>query len=478
MRKLYLSVIVVVGMSLLWGCDQGITEPGSEEAATSEEASKTFTVIPGKRPESVDAQLSYLSEMVPGFAGVYLDGKEFVVLQAQGAEAGESLDQQAFLASVSAAAPSARRPGIEKIQRLMSEHPVRVRSVRYDYETLHAWVQEVFANVELPPSLNSFGISNRLNQITFDLHDAGDTTFVAEQMGKLGIPAEAYSFEITPEASLQAGRLANTTLRSSIDPVVGGIEVAGGGGGPCTMGFIIDAEFPPNTWNRSFLTADHCTDEMGQPLNDPTCTGVRGTLFFQGPGVGRAIGWEYYNGYRTHHGDSRCDNFDSRLDNDCYDADVALIKLDAGDKSHRGKIAKTGTPGNINWNTSNFYKVTDFEDSIPIEGTIVRKVGRTTGETYGTITHGCVLYNDPVAGRYFCSFRVARPSGVSFTISSNSDSGSPVFQVTSGTNVTAIGILIAGNGNDIFYGSSLVQALYTQGMPDYSYRFNYESSPR
>lgn len=472
MKKLHLVTVVLLSVFLLPACDQALTDAESESVVShgpSSALNAEVITLESERPDRYDAQLAYLSEEVPGFAGLYFDGEELVLLNAQ--EANSGLTAEALRTRLSTLAPDAKRPIVAELQRLMREHRVRTHTVQYDYATLHAWKQYVFGTFEVPRSLNHFGINDKLNQIIFNLHDPNDSSLVIQQMEGLGVPKQAYGFHISPEASR------SVSLRSSISPTVGGVEIREGNNviTPCTMGFNLEAEFPAGIWNRSFLTADHCTRLMGENLNDPTYTGVKGSPFRQ-PNGGRLIGDEYYNSYKVA-GPSFCNNGDSRTDNDCYNADVALVKYRSGEQYHRGKIAKINTPGSVEWTTSNFYKVTAVHTSLPIQGTAVRKIGRTTGETYGTVDNTCADFADS-SGWTLCAFTVRRPTGATWPISDGGDSGSPVFRVTSGTNVTAYGVLFAGNGSDIFYATPMMEALYTQGMPDYSYNLTYQSTPQ
>jgi len=80
-------------------------------------------------------------------------------------------------------------------------------------------------------------------------------------------------------------------------------------------------------------------------------------------------------------------------------------------------------------------------------------VARTTGWTAGNITNTCATVN--VSGsnvQLRCQTLVTNSSA---TIVSGGDSGSPVFKITSGDNVTLIGILWGGSGTSTFVFSPL-----------------------
>ena len=80
-------------------------------------------------------------------------------------------------------------------------------------------------------------------------------------------------------------------------------------------------------------------------------------------------------------------------------------------------------------------------------GLVVNKVGRTTGWTQGKVTRTCVntsVYGSTVL--LYCQTFVSDPGGA--TVVRAGDSGSPVFQVTSGTSVKLLGILWGGSSDN------------------------------
>ena len=82
-------------------------------------------------------------------------------------------------------------------------------------------------------------------------------------------------------------------------------------------------------------------------------------------------------------------------------------------------------------------------------GTVVNKVGRTTGWTQGQVSNSCVTTN--VSGTSIAQIcQTFVQAGVG-----GGDSGSPVFIITSGDNVALAGILWGGSGSSLFVFSPL-----------------------
>lgn len=84
-------------------------------------------------------------------------------------------------------------------------------------------------------------------------------------------------------------------------------------------------------------------------------------------------------------------------------------------------------------------------------GQTVNKIGRTTGWSQGPVTSVCV--NTNVSGTTITQFC---QTNVSATVGSG-DSGSPVFAIGGGDNVTLLGILWGGSGSSSFVFSPINQ---------------------
>jgi hypothetical protein len=125
-------------------------------------------------------------------------------------------------------------------------------------------------------------------------------------------------------------------------------------------------------------------------------------------------------------------------------------------ESSQGLIARTTGPnnGSITVDDANpFFSITSQDNSTTSfrVGTVVNKIGRTSGWTQGEIIATCVHTN--VFGSNFtqlCQTFVS--AGVL-----GGDSGSPVFTITGKDRATLIGILWGGSGSSLYVFSPLKQ---------------------
>jgi hypothetical protein len=138
----------------------------------------------------------------------------------------------------------------------------------------------------------------------------------------------------------------------------------------------------------------------------------------------------------------------------CRKSDASRALYNSSTASTQGVIAKTTgvNSGSLTLAASNFTITAQDNTNTSFSGT-VNKVGRTTGWTAGTVSGTCVTVN--VSGsnvQQQCQTLVTNNSA---NIVGAGDSGSPVFQITSGDNVTLIGILWGGGGSTQFVFSPL-----------------------
>ena len=208
---------------------------------------------------------------------------------------------------------------------------------------------------------------------------------------------------------------------------------------PNFPGFLCSVGFNATTANgeKSFVTASHCTNKQGgvestpywQPLQsvDPVqiATEVADPAYTKGPGrPGGKV---------------------------CRYSDASRAKYASGANQALGLIAATSAANNKSLDITGSFAITsnDCEGAGQTQqtggcltpGEKVDKVGRTTGWTEGNITNTCV--NTGVQGSrivQLCQTFVSAGVG-------GGDSGSDVFQVTSGSNVKLVGILWGGNSN-------------------------------
>jgi hypothetical protein len=282
----------------------------------------------------------------------------------------------------------------------------------------------------------------RVNRLVFGVEDASIAPGVQMALTRLGIPGSAYAIEVT-EPIYQVA-----TLRDRFRPTQAGIQIHFGQY-LCTMGFNVD-----HSGGRSFITNSHCTNTQG---------GVEGTQYYQptssvDPSViaTEAADPAYFRGGACPRGKK------------CRYSDASRALYSSSVASNRGDILKTTGANNGSITVSGVFSVTAQDNStmnFPI-GLTVNKVGRTTGWTQGAVTRTCV--NTSVSGSnimQLCQTFVANPNGA--TVVGPGDSGSGVFRITSGDNVTLLGILWGGSSdNKLFVFSPLKQIQQELGSVD------------
>ena len=236
---------------------------------------------------------------------------------------------------------------------------------------------------------------------------------------RLGIPATALEVREMEPIKYAA------TLRDRIDPRVGGIQIHFGNF-LCTLGF----NAADGTQN-SFITNSHCTNQQG---------GVEGTAYFQplssvdGTSIATEVEDPTYQ--RNLAGCPRGKK--------CRRSDSSRALYNAGINFDRGRIAQTSGPNNGSLTITGFLDFTaeDLRTNFP-SGTTVRKVGRTTGMTQGSVTSTCATVN--VSGSNISQICQTIVSS-SAVIVGGGDSGSPVYIGTA-----LAGILWGGNSSGTLF---------------------------
>ncbi len=271
------------------------------------------------------------------------------------------------------------------------------------------------------------------NKLVFGVENEAAIPGIRVALARLGIPTSAYDVELTQPIHQMA------TLRDVFRPTQAGIQIHFGQY-LCTMGFNVS-----HNDGRSFITNSHCTNTQG---------GVEGTQYYQptstiAPTViaTEAADPTYFRGGACPRGKK------------CRYSDASRALYAAGTASNQGDILKTTGVNSGSLTVGGVFSVTAQDNStssFPI-GTVVNKVGRTTGWTQGSVTRTCV--NTAVSGSniaQLCQTFVANAGGA--TVVGGGDSGSGVFRITSGDNVTLVGILWGGSSdNKTFVFSPLKQ---------------------
>ncbi|HSJ62642.1 MAG TPA: hypothetical protein VK922_01930 [Gemmatimonadaceae bacterium] len=284
-------------------------------------------------------------------------------------------------------------------------------------EQMAAWFNRATPEVLALPGAVFVDHDEASGRLLVGVANAAAIRGVQSSMTRLGIPGTAYAVQVTEPIYQLA------TLRDVFRPTQGGIQIHFSQY-VCTLGFNVT-----HSAGRSFITNSHCTARQG---------GTEGTVYYQPASnvdgtviATEAADPEYFKGGICPRGKK------------CRYSDAARALYSSNTASTRGAIAKTTGANNGSLTVSGNFTVTGQDNgttNFP-KGTVVNKVGRTTGWSSGQVTNSCV--HTSVQGSQvvqLCqTFVSARVGG--------GDSGSPVFRITSGDNVTLVGILWGGSSS-------------------------------
>ncbi|HEX9697050.1 MAG TPA: hypothetical protein VGB64_12165 [Actinomycetota bacterium] len=362
----------------------------------------------------------------PGFAGVYVDGDELIILFRGDPSA--SVDQ--VQGSV------AERLGDQSLRELRPAY----RQVRYDFVQLSEWYSSMFSESTLIPGLVSAGIDEINGTVVLGVTDVSAAESIAVQQAKKhGVPADALSLVRRARPSWHAACVVEPpsgTLSDCYRPIVGGIEVRASDpitGGPlehgkCTLGFIA----VKLNLTRGFVTNAHCTktpgivDGIGTPFGQQYASEYAGRetqdpAFFQGGA-----------------GDPYCTD-PSAL---CRYSDAAFITKSSDVTDQLGRIA-WAQQGSTTWNGTSKFQITGTAGIV--SGQTLRLVGITSGNASGTVLqapNNCVtIYHGFYSGAHHWLVCQA----VLGLTTADGDSGSPVFALGQNGAVTLKGIAWGGS---------------------------------
>ena len=389
---------VAVAVLLLAAC-QDNSDPTTPELQSARGG------IPGPDlPSAAD-----FDRQVPGFGGYYLaaDGTPTVYLT-RGADRRAA---EGVLAGYMTA----------KGQRASA---IQVREAQFSWKQLQRWQED--ASVEVLDVAGAVFVDNdeTTNRILIGVDNMGAAGQVRAAAARAGISAAAIEIRQVPPVVPVA------TLQNVVDrPVRAGVQIN-------FPGYLCSVGFNANSGTqRSFITASHCTTKQGgvesTPYNQPLQS-VNGTVI-----ATEVADPVYVKGGAGCPKGKNCRYSDASRANYTNAADQAL-----------GVIARTSAANNNSLDITGSFTVsaddcTTTGGCLPV-GTVVNKVGRTTGWTAGAITNTCV--NTGVQGTRFvqlCQTFVS--AGVA-----GGDSGSDVFQIT-GSTVKLAGILWGGAGSSFVY---------------------------
>lgn len=289
-------------------------------------------------------------------------------------------------------------------------------------ERLEALFQRVSPDVMAIPGTVFSDNDEQVGKVVIGVEHMGAAGQVRAAMARLGVADDDYAVELTQPIENMV------TLRDRFRPTQAGIQVHFTQY-VCSIGFNVD-----HAGGRSFIINSHCTATQGgtegttyaQPTRtvDPTviATEVDDPAYLKGGSCPR--------GKKCRHSD----------------ASRALYAADAA--SSRGEVALTTGVNNGSLTVAGVAVITGQDNAtknFPV-GTVVNKVGRTTGWTRGQVTRSCV--NTSVSGStvyLYCQTFVSDPGGAA--VVGPGDSGSGVWTGNSGS-ATAVGLLWGGSSDN------------------------------
>lgn len=355
--------------------------------------------VPQAGPEDPFA----LARSIPGFGGLFLDaqGTPTVYLQDVGKRG----------AAEQALAPWLRGRGVTGAQ-------MRVLHADFAWSDLEAWRGKASPAALALRGAVFAGADGSTNRLRIGVErGSGAAGQVRSALARLGIPDAAVTVEETDPIIQLA------TLQDQVRPVVAGLQI-NFPGFLCSIGFNAVLK-----GKAGFVTASHCTTTEGgveatpywQPLRSVAPTQI----------ATETADPEYTTGGTCPAGRR------------CRTSDASFAEYINSTPNTLGSIARTASTKKRDLTIVGSFTITDDAPSadFPV-GAVVNKVGRTTGWSQGTVALSCVDVN--VSGTditQLCQTIVSATVGAG-------DSGSDVFSITGGTNVTLDGVLWGGAVNN------------------------------
>lgn len=385
---------LVLVLALATGCTDG-----SKTLAPESSGAKALlrSNEPSRRPMTLDDEFVNLAVVAPGFGGLFYDSTGRWVVNLT------DLSQRELAKThVNAFLVKHRSPAGELL----------FQKAAYDFLRLAKWHQ-LLQTSGLPSGVTVTDIDEQRNRIVIGFLDQRARDEISNFLVTLPIPPGAVILEQRPPALIEA------SLRDVVRPIPGGVQITVGGG-ICTLGYVMMVHvFDPG---RYFVTNSHCTGSFGVVTGE-----VAGQPDLQNPVATEAIDPPLFSTSQ----DANCP-----AGRACRYSDAALFSFDPGIQYSYGAVAK------VSGLTVVGTLLIDYSASV-LAGTLVKKVGRTSGQTQGTVSATCVTVPQfealPGGGSQDTGRTMLCQNEAGYS-SQGGDSGSPVFIETSPGRVTAVGV--------------------------------------
>jgi len=408
--------IVTAGSLLAAACQEtpSPTDPGSVN----------LSVAPGTAQQSTPSQMD-VALAVPGFGGYFIDetGAPTVWLTDESARPLAEQALAGFLASFG-----------------WNTADLRVRQASYNYLQLDAWYREAWPRVLALAGAVSTDLDEGRNRLRFAGVNASVLGNIAATLTGLAVPAAATVLQVRGPVRME------TALRDKVRPPDGGFQIqffplpASPVTLVCTLGFNAVKDGV-----NSFITNSHCSNvQGGTDLRTDYYQATRGGVL---PVADNYIAFEADD--PAYQSGGECP-----LLRRCRTSDASRAQYGAGQSFSIGRIARTTLLNTVlASDDTTFFQIDAVnptyrivaEQSTPVQGQGLNKVGRTTGWTQGTVVATCenVSITDSDITQ-LCQ-------GLVNAFVDGGDSGSPVFGLHTDGTVFLAGILW-GSSTDLATG--------------------------
>ncbi|MFL5517664.1 MAG: hypothetical protein ACJ8DJ_16020 [Gemmatimonadales bacterium] len=394
MRQHYLLHLSSVAALLAFAACSDQNQPSGPDVPAD------LTRVQGQ-PDDANA----LARAVPGFGGFFYD--------AQGRPTMYLTTPTARGAAERALAPYLQKHGV-------ATGRIQTRPAAHTWDQLERWRGQVSPSALATRGAVYVDADEALNRVTVGA-ERGAVGQLRASLARLGLPADAMVVQEAQPITFAAGaprpRPGTLSLQGRVRPIVGGVQI-NFPGFLCSLGFNVSG---------GFITASHCTNVQGGNNSTPYWQPLQSTDPVQ---IATEVADPNYVSGGTCPAGRRCRRSDSAKASYANDITFTL-----------GGIARTDRVGRSLTITGQ-WSVTG--EAVATVGQVVNKVGRTTGWSQGQVTNTCVDTN--VSGSDITELC---QNFVSATVGSG-DSGSPVFAIGSGSNVSLVGILWGGSGSSSF----------------------------